>query len=154
MALTTVDQILVKRASMTAARNVGGAVALALKAFWMGRNQEGQTGKLYLLPFGALTADAVGVDAACKVHFIYVKKDSSATDVWYKVFDDATDDSTAADAVIAMGLTGASDEQFFYSKLGVDLGTGLDHGSYTAFLGYNATTAGVALSGFVIVGDA
>lgn len=157
MALTTIEQSLVKQKSLQAIRNAGGAAVLALKSFWMGRNQEGQNGKLYFLAFGDLTADAVVVDAACKVHFVYLKKQATATDAFYKIFDDATNDSTAADAVLGMALTGSADEQFFYSKLGLDCAAGVVHGSYTAFLGYNgstASTSGDGPGGFIIVGDA
>ena len=157
MALTTVDQILVKRSSLNFDKSMGGAAGLALKAFWMGRNQEALTGKLYLLRFGDLGADAVVADAAAKVHFIYLKKQATATDAFYKVFDDATNDATAADAVIGMPLTGSGDEQWFASVKGVDCGTGVVHGSYTAFLGYNGSTpstSGDGPNGFIILGDA
>ena len=157
MALTTVDQILVKRASLNFDRSMGGAAALALKAFWMGRNQEGLTGNLYLLRFGDLTTDAVVSDAAAKVHFVYCKKQATATDAFYKVFDDATNDSTAADAILGLPLTGSGDEQWFASVKGADCAAGVVHGSYTAFLGYNGTTAstsGDGPNGFIILGDA
>ena len=157
MALTTVDQILVKRASLTTDRNMGGAAALALKGFWMGRNQQGLTGQLYLLKFGDLTVDAVVSDAAAKVHFIYCKKQATATDSFYKIFDDTTHDATAADAVFGMLLSGASDEQWYASVKGLDCAAGVVHGAYTAFLGYNgstATTSGDGPDGFIILGDA
>jgi hypothetical protein len=157
MALTTIDQILVKQKSMHHIRNAGGAAVLALKAFWMGRNQEGQDGKLYFLAFDDMTVDTVVSDAAAKVHFVYLKKGTSATDAWYKIFDDTANDATAADAMLALGLTGASDEQVWWSKNGLDCASGVVHGSYTEFLGYNGTTASSTTQGpggFIIVGDA
>ena len=157
MALTTVDQLLVKRASLTSDRSMGGAAALALKGFWMGRNQQGLSGKLYLLKFADLGADAVVSDAAAKVHFIYCKKQATATDSFYKIFDDTANDATAADAVLGIALTGSGDEQWFASVKGLDCAAGVVHGAYTAFLGFNASTpstSGDGPDGFIILGDA
>jgi hypothetical protein len=157
MALTTQAMNLVKQRSQHAMRNAGGFAALALKGFWKGLNQDAKRMDMYFLPIGDLTADEVGVDAACKVHAIYLKKGTTATDAWYKIFDDATHDDTAALAVIAIPLLTASEEVFVAFPGGMVLASGLCHGSYTAFLGYNGSTASTSgdgpASGFVLVSD-
>ena len=157
MALTTIDQILVKQKSLQAIRNAGGSAVLALKSFWMGRNQDGLNGKLYFLAFGDMTVDTVVANAPGKVHFVYVKKGATATDAFYKVFDDDTNDSTAAGAILGLPMTGSGDEQWWASVAGADCAVGVVHGSYTAFLGYNgstASTSGDGPTGFIILGDA
>ena len=157
MALTTIDQNLVKQKSLNSIRHAGGSAVLALKAFWMGRNQDGLNGKLYFLSFADLQGHAVVSDAAAKVHFVYLKKQATATDAYYKIFANTADDATAADAVLGMPLTGSGDEQVFSSVKGADCAGGVVHSSWTTFLGYNATTnstSGDGPDGFIILGDA
>ena len=159
MALSTEANVKVKAKSSKGVSAANGAIQLLHKGFWMGMNQENQTQDLQIVQFGNLTVDAVVADAACKIYAIYLKKSATATDAFYKVFDDATDDSTAADAVVALPLLGASEEVFVGSPKGLaSCAAGAVHGSYTAFLGYNNSTPSTSgdgpATGFIIIGAA
>ena len=59
--------------------------------------------------FDEAQCDAAGGTAltnigACTLYGVYVKKASAATDNYFKIYDDATDDTTAGDQIIALPL--------------------------------------------------
>lgn len=102
-----------------------------------------------------LTADVVVADAACKVYGVYLKKQATGTDAFYKIFDDAATDSSAEDAVLAVGLTTSGDKAVVIYPDGFNLAAGCVHGSYTAMAGAAGTTAsttGDGPNGFILVG--
>jgi hypothetical protein len=117
--------------------------------------QHGANPDLQFVPFSNLGADAVVADAACKVYGIYLKKQNTATDAFYKIFDDAATDSSAEDAILAIGLLLGRQREVKINPDGTPLAAGLVHGSYTAIAGAAGTTAstsGDGPDGFVIFG--
>jgi hypothetical protein len=157
MALSTQKKVIVKHKVDGFLRNANGGITDLNRGFWKAMNNNDILADLQVVAFGNLTTDAVVADVACKVYSIYLKKQATATAAFYNVFNDATDDTTAADAKISLGLLAASDEVFWCDPKGLSMATGVVHGSYTALIGYNATTVsttGDGPDGFIIVGPA
>lgn len=144
---TQANQIALRKAANAVRAKGNGAIDQLFKGFKMGLNAENITGDLQLVQFANLTVDVVVADAACKVYAIYLKKQDNGTDAFYNVFDDATNDATAADAMISLGLLAGLDEVFWACPRGLAFGTGIVHGSYTALAGYNGTTATTTAQG-------
>lgn len=112
--------------------------------------------ELQLIDFADQTVDTNPLDGAIRVYAIYCKKQATATDAYFKVFDDATDDATAGDAKIALPILESGVESFAFFPDGIPLIDGLVIGSYTAFIGANnatPTTTGDGPSGFLLVGS-
>ena len=148
---------LVKQKTRIALEGANPEIQRQFSAFWNHMATHKGNPDLTITVFSDMTVDAAVEAAACKLYAIYVKKGATATDAFYNVFDDATDDSTAADAMISLGLTTASEEAVYFQPKGRVMAAGVVHGSYTALIGYNATTAstsGDGPSGFVITGAA
>jgi len=119
--------------------------------------QHGQNPDLQFVPIADLTADVVAADAACKVYGIYLKKQATGTDSYYKVFDDAATDSSAEDAKIALPLLLSGERQVWINPEGLPMAAGLVHGAFTAIggaAGTTASTSGDGPNGFVILGAA
>jgi len=155
--LSTEVQLLSKQrvGNALAALNASPQARAAFREFFKWLDGHKKDVKLQVISISNLTVDVNPLDGVLKVYAVYVKKQATATDAYYKLFDDATDDTTADDAKVALPLLVANDEQIFLSKKGLDLADGLVHGSYTAFTGYNGTTAtttGDGPNGFVLVG--
>lgn len=111
--------------------------------------------ELQLIDITDQTVDTNPLDGAIRVYAIYLKKQATATDAWFKVFDNATDDATAGDAKIALPILESGVESFAFFPDGIPLANGLVIGSYTAFIGANnatPTTAGDGPNGFLLVG--
>jgi hypothetical protein len=127
----------------------------ALKSFFLNWAQKGNA-DLAIKPFSEADADAAGgtalVDAACRVYFVYTRKENSATDNWTKVYDDSTDDSTDGDAVISLPQLEALADAFYVSSKGVPMATGVVVTQHTTQVG--STDGSNGASGFVIVGAA
>jgi hypothetical protein len=115
----------------------------------------------YLAFTDADVCGADGVVAATgvsKLYAVYVKKNGTsgtgtATDSFLKVYDDATDDSAAGDAVVALALLAANDERIFVDPVGVPLAAGAVITSHTTISGATDSTAGDSGNGFILVGD-
>jgi hypothetical protein len=126
----------------------------ALKAY---TSQIGGNLNLQFVAISNLTADVVAADVACKVYGIFLKKQATATDAFYKAFNDAATDSSAEDALITIALTEASEQELFVCAAGKAFSAGVTHGSFTAATGAagtTATTTGDGPNGFVIIGAA
>lgn len=154
MALTTESALFVKEKALRSS-GVKPGEEMALKALFMYLAQHKGNPTLYFYPFADLTADVVAVDAPCKLFAVYCKKQATATDAFFKVFDDATNDATAGDAMLCVPLTTASEHSLFVQPDGFVLATGAVVGAYTALTGSNGatpSTSGDGPDGFVIVG--
>jgi hypothetical protein len=100
------------------------------------------------------TDGVVSADAACRVYGVYVKKRATATDSFFKLFDDATNDGTAGDQRIVLALLEASETQVFIAPDGLSMGTGIVSTSHTTSQGTTDSTAGDSGDGFLIIGGA
>jgi hypothetical protein len=110
---------------------------------------------LQLVDFANVTDDVNPLDGAIRIYAIWVKKQATATDAFFKVFDDAATDGTAGDAIIALPLMDASEGWALFSPDGHPLVDGLVLGAYTAFIGANGSTpstTGDGPNGFMLVG--
>jgi hypothetical protein len=154
MALTTISALYVKEKALRSS-GVKPGEEMALKALFMYLAQHKANPTLYFYPFADLTADVAAVDAACKLYAVYVKKQATDTDAFFKLFDDAANDATAADASVCIPLTISGEHSLFIQPDGHSLAAGAVVGSYTDSTGYNGTTpstSGDGPDGFIIVG--
>lgn len=125
----------------------------ALKAYL---SQVKRNPDLTFVAISDLTADVVAADAACKVYGIVLKKQATATDAFYKLFDDAATDSSAEDAVLGIRLVDSGDWVVITYPRGLAMANGAVHGSFTAMAGAAGTTAsttGDGPNGFLILGN-
>ena len=103
-----------------------------------------------------LTVDAPGgtnvVDAACQVYGIYVAKVSAATDNYFKLYDDLTDDTTAGDQIVAIPLLDTAQTAAEVYPGGLDFGTGIVVTQHTTSIGVTDGSDGG--DGFIILGAA
>lgn len=110
------------------------------------------------LQFKAFTeaeCDAAGgtaiLDTACKLYGVYIKKLASATDNFFWVYDNATNDVTAGNARVCLSVLVASQEAFAVYPEGLAMGTGVVVTQYaTDALG--AVDGSDGGDGFVLVG--
>lgn len=162
MALSLESALLVKRRVMQSISGIGtaGKSPLAGAAFtefwkWLAGHKNNPT--LQFVAISDLTADVVAANVACKLFAVFLKKQATATDSFYNVFDDATNDATEGDKRLTLGLVTASEQQFWFNPNGLDLAAGMVHGAYTAAAGANGstpTTSGDGPNGFVVIGAA
>lgn len=108
---------------------------------------------LQLFNFSEAECDAAGgtakLSGACTVHFVYVKKAASDTDNYFKIFDDATDDTTTTDQRLALPLFISGEAQVWQSNAGLPLATGIVVTQHTTSEG--TTDGSDGGSGFIIV---
>lgn len=111
---------------------------------------------LQIFPFSEADADAAGgtvlLAGANKVYGIYLKKENSATDNFFWLYDDATDDTTDASARVSLPVLVANDESMYLNPAGLDMTLGLVVTQYltSAISKTDGSTGG---AGFVIVGQ-
>lgn len=156
MAISVSDANLVWQRAKSHLMNANPAVqaaALALKIYLA--TQKGNP-QLQYVPFTEAECDAAGgtakSDAACKLYFAYIKKEDSATDNFFWIYDDATNDGTAGDARVCMALLVAEDEAFYCNPAGLDMAAGVVVTQYaTDALGASDGSNGG--SGFYIIGN-
>lgn len=167
MALATQNANLVRQKVHNALNNVTGTTAgsgdpslqYAVKSFFLNMAANKGNPDLQFLTFNATDAVAGdgedhGIDAACKVYLIYIKKTATATDSWYRLIDDADNDSeVVGDVRVEIGLTTASDQAILWFPNGLDFADGLVS-TFTTTPGDTATqsAAADAGNGFIVIG--
>lgn len=98
-------------------------------------------------------ADGTGlVDAACEVFIVYVNKLSAATANTFKLFDNATVDTTATDQTISIPLDAASQEAMIIYPTGFSHAAGVTVTQHTTIEG--ATDGSDGGDGFIVIGAA
>lgn len=120
---------------------------------WIMQQKAGMS--LQFIPISDQTVDTNPLDGAIRVYAVYLKKQPTATDAYFKVTDDATDDTTADDQKVTLPLFESGKESIAFFPDGIPLAAGLVTASYTAPSGNNgttATTAGDGPNGFLLVG--
>lgn len=111
--------------------------------------------QLQFIPFTEVQADVAGgtvlLSGASKIYGLYVKKEAEGTDNMVLIYDDATNDGTAGDAIAALDLTLASEEAFAIYPNGYVAATGIVVTQYSDGIG--ATDGSNGGNGFLIVGS-
>ena len=158
MALTLVDQVVAKQQARSfqngAVANAKPGVWLFLKAFWMWQGQHNPDRQFEFRPFSNLTGDTAVADAACKLYFVYLFKQDTATDAYFKIADHATV-AAGDDHVDEVRLTVGKDEAILVFWDGQAMATGVTLVSSTAGDdGTTDSTSGDGPHGFVILGAA
>src|SRR3990167_6103912 len=168
MALATENANLVRRKAMnyasalatgTSAGSGDPSNVYALKAFFLNLAANKGNPDLQFVTFNATDAVAgdgqdLGIDAACKLYLAYVKKTATATDSWFRVIDDADNDSeVVGDVAVEIKLGVASDQALLWFPNGIDFTDGVVV-TFTTTPGDTATQSGAADAGngFLILG--
>lgn len=116
--------------------------------------EQGGNPQLQFVPFSEAQADANGgtpiVDAPCKVYGVYVKKNTSGTDAYVKLYDDVTDDTTAGDQIVAIPMLIANEDACSLYPKGLSFPTGIVVTQHTTSIG--TTDASEGGDGFVLIG--
>ncbi len=131
------------------------AIVAAFKALKSYLSQQGGVKELQYLTYSEAQADAAGgtvlLAGACKVYAAFYRKNTASTVNWTWLYNDATNDGTAADAMIVFPGTVASQEQCHIIPAGLAFDTGVVVTQYvTDPLGASDGSDGG--DGFVIVG--
>jgi hypothetical protein len=109
---------------------------------------------LQLFQFSEADCDAAGgtvlLTGACTVFGVFVKKVSAATDNYFKVYDDATDDTTAGDQIIAIPLLNTTQYGTQIASDGLPFATGIVVTQHTTSIG--TTDGSDGGNGFILVG--
>ena len=119
---------------------------------------QGGNAQLQILPFTEADCDAAGGTAiltgACRIYGVWVKKLNSATDNLFLVYDDATNDTTDANARIALSVLEANKEAFAIYPTGLPMATGVLVTQYTSASGLGKADGSDGADGFVLIGAA
>ncbi len=107
MALTTKAANLVRQDVNSYTRDPG--MHLQLDALFRYLSEHKGNPDLYLEAFADLTADTVISDAACKLYFVYARKQNTATDAYMKITDNATAHSDGGIMSVIWLTTGNDD---------------------------------------------
>lgn len=156
MALALQEANLVRQ--KTRAYTLNPFVFYALKSFFLYHSQRGNA-QLQFLDINqtdTTTGDGQdhGVDAACQVYFVYVKKNATATDAYYKLYDDLDNDSEeVGDLRIDVALLESADIFVGVYPDGMPLAAGVAS-TFTTTAGDTATqnAEADAGNGFMIIG--
>jgi hypothetical protein len=170
MALATVNANLVRRAvfnyltSMATGTSAGAgdpSAVYAAKSFFLNLAANKGNPDLQFVTFNATDAVAgdgqdLGIDAACKLYLAFVKKTATAVDSWFRILDDADNDSeVVGDVVVEIKLNAASDQALLWFPNGIDFADGVVV-TFTTTPGDTATqsSAADAGNGFLVLGAA
>ena len=156
MALALEDSSLVKQKVTNALQDAHPVIQNAFNDVLKFLATQGGKPTLEFIPFAEADCDAAGgtvkADAACKIYGVYVKKVSAATDNYFKIYDDATDDTTAGDQIIALPLLATTEAVFEVHPAGLAMGTGIVVTQHTTSIGVTDGSDGG--NGFIIIGAA
>lgn len=134
--------------------NANPAVQGQFKALKQYLTEQGGNANLQLFTFTEADCDAAGgtvkLSGACTIYGVYVKKVSAATDNYFKIYDDATDDGTAGDQIIALPLLGTTQIATQIHPDGLVFATGIVVTQHTTSIGVTDGSDGG--DGFIIVG--
>ena len=154
MAITLESANLVRQKTRRYTRNP--LVSWALKSFFSYHSSIKGNPDLQLVYVdddGTTGADGVVVaDAACVVYVAFVRKRATATDSYFKLFDNATVDTTTTEQRLSMALLEASEDQIAIFPSGLTMASGVVATSHTNAQGTTDSTAGDSGDGFIIIG--
>lgn len=133
--------------------NIDPAASRALKSFFLYWAEQKSNADLQLLPFSEADADAANGTAvlagACNVNAVYVKKEDAATDNYFKIFDNATVDTTTTDQRLVIPLFQNKEAIVYIDALGLPMANGVVVTQHTTSEGVTDGSDGG--SGFIIV---
>lgn len=98
------------------------------------------------------TDGVIVANAACVVYVAFVRKRATATDSYFKLYDNASADTTTTDARVVIPLLEASEDQIIVFPDGLTMANGVVATSHTESSGETDSTAGDSGDGFVIIG--
>ena len=128
----------------------------AFKALFEFLATQGGNPDVQFVPFTEAQCDAAGgtnvVDAACQLYGVYVQKISAATDNYFKLYDDLTDDTTAGDQIVAVPLLDTAQTAAEFYPGGLDFAVGIVVTQHTTSIGVTDGSDGG--DGFIILGAA
>lgn len=109
---------------------------------------------LQFVTMADITGDTVIADAACKLYAIFVKKQATATDAYFKTNDHATTCGAANGASMTdcVWLPDSGDQHLFVFPNGRAQANGITVASQTTAPGNTDNTSGDGPNGFVILG--
>jgi len=155
-AFANVSANLVKHAVKTRLMDATPAAGEAFRRLFSWLAQHKGKNDLQLLNFtatdGATAGGVVLGSGVARVYAFYVKKTATATQNTMKLYDDATDDTTAGNAIAALDLRAANEEAWEIYPNGKLLATGLVITDHTTLLGTVDGSAANGGNGFVIIG--
>ncbi len=152
MAISTqANQIALRKAANFMRANANGANDMIFKGFKMGLNQSNVTDDLQFVSFANLTGDTVIADAASQIYAIFLKKQATATDAYFKVVNHAT---VAAGSTfhICIALLESGDQCLLLFPNGLPMATGITLCSSTTDTGTTDSTSGDGPDGFFLIG--
>ena len=156
MALSLENANLVRQKVKLTLLNANPIAQAAFDAFHQWTTVQNGNPDLQFVPFSEVQcddADGTGVvDVACKIYGVYVKKESAATDNYFKVYDSATVDTTAGEQIIAIPLLHTTQEVFEIYHQGLAMANGATVTQHTTSIGVTDGSDGG--NGFLIVGAA
>ena len=135
------------------------SIFYALKGFFLYWSTNKSNADLQIVPFSdtdVTTAGGfdTGVDAACQVNVVYVKKKSNATAAVLKLYDNITGDSISTEQTLSVLLDESDQNAILIYPSGFSHATGLIIVAHTTVEGTSDTSAGDAGDGFVIISAA
>ena len=134
------------------------SVFLALKGFFAYWASNKANADLQLITMSDTQLTTAGgsilADAPAVVYVAYVKKGTTATDSYFKLYDDITDDTTTTDQRLSVGMLEASEEHLAVYPKGLTMAVGIVGVTHTEGQGTTDSTAGDAGNGFLIIGAA
>ncbi len=161
MSLSLEDSNLVRQKVKIALANAHPAIQAAFEDLQRYLATQGGNPQLSFLPFSAADIDTGAdgkmlADAACKLYGVYAKRvaDVDTTAAFLAVLDDATDNSTAADAVVVLRTNVASQIGAAILPAGIACSAGIVVAATTTVGGTTESAATESSNGFVIIGAA
>src|SRR3990167_10690278 len=150
MAITIESATLVKQKTRMYTRDP--YVLGVLKAFFLNHAMNKANADLQLVYVD--DADMTGADgvvvanAAAVVYVAFIRKRATATDSYFKLFDNATVDTTTTDQRLSVALLEASEDQIVVFPDGLTMASGIVATSHTEAQGTTDSTAGDSGDGF------
>jgi len=138
----------------TALASATPAAQAMFRAFKSWLMQQKNEVHLQMIKIADLTNDVNDLDGALRIYAIYLKKQATATDAFWRLFDDATNSGTTTDLKIVLPVLEASKEAMAFFPDGVPIADGIVETSQTTGDGTTDTTTGDGPNGFMLVGAA
>ena len=154
MAITLESANLVRQKARRYSKNP--LVSYALKSFFAYHSARGNADLQIVYTAAddvAVTDGVIVADAACVVYFVWQKKRDDVTDAYFKLYDNASVDTTTTDARLVLPILEGLEDHLAVFPAGLTMANGVVATSHTEALG---TTDSVAVAdasdGFVILG--